>query len=121
MNPTPFVIPKAAWHTMLDKHKPGWRRLWYVKLLGDMAAPRAYVMEKPDRIYVREDALHDARLMRHEWLHLQTRNMGHPSLGSLTYWIDVTGYGLRIVDKHPGKEEFNAWYKKTLRRYSSLY
>lgn len=109
------------------QRRPGTRRPWYERLLG--RKPRGFYTTKPDSdnpdgAVVLDKSRLDARwyerlplarlgvqgLLFHEYI-AHALGHGHPPRWHPAYWLDVTGCGLRITDRHDGIPEAKAWIR----------
>jgi len=77
-------------------------RGWYDSAPSDYETPM---------IVVKWPWHYDLNLVAHEYGHFLI-DFNHPPKGSLESYLDVRGYGLRILDKHDLRRKSKAWRRR---------
>lgn len=108
------VLPRAAFLRALEDDHPGWRGRGVWRVLSRFGVvPRAYLSKGV--ITYRQGHEGNLRLTAHELGHATVpayMDGSHPSMLSLDYWLDVTGYGLRVRDRHALLPLAKAWQRR---------
>lgn len=104
-NPKLWVLPREDYSEELrvwygDEPKP-----WYWRIFG--IEPRGHYDAEKDCVVVREDQKDNHRLVAHEYGH--ALGLEHPPILSPLYWLDVMGYGLRVLDTWSVLPRYRKW------------